>query len=49
MSVLAAHEICDSIEEALKQEIPGVVITIHVEPEQKAKHDGVVVMDSIEP
>jgi cation diffusion facilitator family transporter len=49
MSVSTAHEICDSIEEALKQEIPGVVITIHVEPEQKAKHDGVVVMDSIEP
>jgi cation diffusion facilitator family transporter len=46
MSVSAAHEICDAIEEALKQEIPGVVITIHVEPEQKAKHEGVVVMDS---
>jgi cation diffusion facilitator family transporter len=49
MSVSAAHDICDAIEVALKDEIPGVVITIHVEPEQKAKHDGVVVMESLPP
>ncbi len=43
MSVEAAHEICDRIEKALKQEMRGVVITIHVEPEAKAKHEGVLV------
>lgn len=44
MSVSAAHDICDAIELALKAEMPGVVITIHVEPEAKAKHDGVLVV-----
>jgi len=42
MSVNAAHDICDRIETALKQEMHGVVITIHVEPEHKAKNEGVV-------
>jgi len=49
MSVSAAHDICDAIEAALKAQMPGVVITIHVEPEQKAKHEGVVVMGAIPP
>lgn len=44
MSVAAAHEICDRIEAALKAEMAGVVITIHVEPEVKAKHEGVLVL-----
>jgi cation diffusion facilitator family transporter len=44
MSVGAAHEICDRIESALKAEMAGVVITIHVEPEEKAKHHGVLVV-----
>ncbi|MDE8346193.1 MAG: cation diffusion facilitator family transporter [Acidocella sp.] len=44
MSVMAAHEICDRIEAALKAEMAGVVITIHVEPEAKAKHHGVLVV-----
>lgn len=44
MSVAAAHEICDRIEEACKAEMPGVVITIHVEPEVKAKRHGVLVV-----
>ncbi len=39
MTVAAAHAICDRIEAALKAELLGVVITIHVEPEQKAKHE----------
>jgi cation diffusion facilitator family transporter len=43
MTVAAAHDICDRIELALKEEMPGVVITIHVEPEVKAKHEGVLV------
>jgi cation diffusion facilitator family transporter len=43
MTVASAHEICDRIEAALKKELGGVVITIHVEPEVKAKHQGVLV------
>jgi cation diffusion facilitator family transporter len=43
MSVAAAHEICDRIEAALKQEMAGAVITIHVEPEGKAKSLGALV------
>lgn len=42
MSVEAAHEICDRIERAIQQEVPGMVITIHIEPEPKAKREGVL-------
>jgi cation diffusion facilitator family transporter len=44
MSVAEAHDICDRIEDALKAEMEGLVITIHVEPEGKAKHHGVLVL-----
>jgi cation diffusion facilitator family transporter len=44
MSVEAAHAICDRIEAALKAEMDGLMITIHVEPEGKAKHRGVLVL-----
>ena len=44
MRVAEAHSICDRIEEALKAEVEGLVITIHVEPEMKAKHSGVLVL-----
>ncbi len=44
MTVAAAHTICDRIEEALKAEMAGLLITIHVEPEGKAKHHGVLVL-----
>lgn len=44
MSVAAAHEICDRIETALLAELAGAVITIHVEPEVKAKHQGTLVL-----
>lgn len=44
MSVADSHEICDRIEEALRAEVPGCIITIHVEPEEKAKHSGIVVV-----
>jgi cation diffusion facilitator family transporter len=43
MTVNSAHVICDRIEAALQEEMPGVVITIHVEPDAKAKHEGVLV------
>lgn len=39
-----AHDICDRIEQALKKKLPETMITIHVEPEHKAKHSGVVVI-----
>ena len=44
MTVADAHAICDRIEAALKAEMEGLVITIHVEPEGKAKHSGVLVL-----
>jgi cation diffusion facilitator family transporter len=44
MTVDQAHDICDRIEAALRREVPGLVTTIHVEPEGKAKHRGIVVL-----
>jgi divalent metal cation (Fe/Co/Zn/Cd) transporter len=44
MSVLEAHEICDRLEAAIKKVLNGAVVTIHVEPEHKAKHNGIVVL-----
>ncbi|SMX47434.1 cation diffusion facilitator family transporter [Maliponia aquimaris] len=44
MSVDAAHDICDRIEAALKAAFEGSRITIHVEPDHKAKHNGIVVL-----
>jgi cation diffusion facilitator family transporter len=41
MSVTAAHDICDRIEKALKAEMPGMNVVIHVEPEHKRKPDGI--------
>jgi cation diffusion facilitator family transporter len=44
MSVEAAHAICDRIEAKLRETVGEVQITIHVEPENKAKHSGIVVV-----
>jgi cation diffusion facilitator family transporter len=44
MRVIEAHAICDRIEAGLKDELESAVITIHVEPEGKAKHRGVLVL-----
>lgn len=44
MSVEAAHAICDRIEAKLRQAVDNAQITIHVEPENKAKHSGIVVL-----
>ena len=41
MTVAAAHQICDRIEDALKAEMAHLRITIHVDPEEKAKPGGV--------
>ena len=44
MSVSEAHDICDGIEQMLKAKVDDALITIHVEPENKAKHSGIVVL-----
>ena len=44
MTVDAAHTICDEIEAKLREAVKDVQITIHVEPEEKAKHAGIVVL-----
>jgi cation diffusion facilitator family transporter len=44
MTVDVAHEICDRIEAALKAEMDHLMITIHVEPEAKAKQHGALVL-----
>ncbi len=44
MTVEAAHDICDRIEGALKEDIAQCTVTIHVEPDHKAKHEGIVVL-----
>jgi cation diffusion facilitator family transporter len=44
MTVSEAHVICDRIEQALRDEVDDAMITIHVEPEEKAKLQGVVVL-----
>jgi cation diffusion facilitator family transporter len=44
MSVSEAHEICDKLERAIKAECTDALISIHVEPDDKAKHSGIVVL-----
>ncbi len=44
LRVSEAHAICDRIEAALRKDMDNLVITIHVEPEGKAKHHGVLVL-----
>ena len=44
MTVADSHAICDRIEAALTAELPHLVVTIHVEPEAKAKAHGVPVL-----
>jgi cation diffusion facilitator family transporter len=44
MTVEQAHTICDHIEAKLRETVEDSQITIHVEPEEKAKHSGIVVL-----
>ena len=44
MSVTDAHDICDRLERALKDEDKHAQVTIHVEPDNKAKLAGIVVL-----
>ena len=39
-----AHVICDRLERAIREEVGPALITIHVEPDDKAKHSGIVVV-----
>lgn len=43
LSVRRAHEICDRLETALQQALPDCRVTIHVEPEDKAKRSDVYI------
>lgn len=44
ITVAEAHDMCDKVEAGLKALVEGCVVTIHVEPEFKAKHSGIVVL-----
>lgn len=44
LTVNEAHDICDRIEDALEAEVKDVEVSIHVEPEEKAKREGAVVI-----
>ncbi len=44
MTVAESHAICDRIEAALRREMDFLMVTIHVEPEEKAKQHGVPVL-----
>src|SRR5690606_12799736 len=44
MSLADAHAICYRIEGKLREREADALITIHVEPEEKAKHSGIVVV-----
>jgi cation diffusion facilitator family transporter len=44
MTVADAHVICDRIEQGIRDEVGQAVISIHIEPEAKAKHHGVLVV-----
>jgi len=44
MSVTEAHDICDRLERAIKAEVTDALISIHVEPDDKAKHSGIIVL-----
>jgi cation diffusion facilitator family transporter len=47
MTVADAHAICDRIENGLRATLPGARIAIHVEPENKAKHAGILMHPSV--
>jgi divalent metal cation (Fe/Co/Zn/Cd) transporter len=44
MTVAESHAICDRIEAALKHKMEHLSVTIHVEPEEKAKQHGILVL-----
>ena len=44
MRVAEAHAICDRIEAALREDVEGTVVVIHVEPDERAERRGVLVL-----
>ena len=44
MTVQDSHAICDRLETALEADVEGAHVTIHVEPDEKAKQRGVLVL-----
>jgi cation diffusion facilitator family transporter len=46
MSVMAAHDICDRIEAALKADMDHLVVNIHVEPESKVKQGALCLQET---
>jgi cation diffusion facilitator family transporter len=44
MTVTQAHDICDRLERAIKAQMQDALISIHVEPDDKAKHSGIIVL-----
>jgi cation diffusion facilitator family transporter len=44
MTVSESHQNCDRIEDALRAEMGDLIVTIHVEPEEKVKRHGVPVL-----
>ncbi len=46
MTVASAHNICDRIEDTLRAEMGHLMVTIHVEPEEKSKPGAVRVPDN---
>lgn len=41
MTVQTSHDICDRIEQAIRDQIPEAKVTIHVEPDHKLKPSGI--------
>lgn len=44
MTVAEAHAICDRLEGVLEAEVAGARVIIHVEPQEQAKHSGILVL-----
>ena len=44
MSVADSHDICDRIEAAFRRQMDHLIVSIHVEPEHKAKGQGVILL-----
>lgn len=47
LTVDEAHEICDRLEAALKETVPGARVLIHVEPSEKAKEVGAIAIEAV--
>ncbi len=46
MTVAAAHEICDRLEDAIEAELVDADIVIHVEPDENAKPDAAIALNN---